>query len=100
MPWSTIISRKNKFIGQQKAKGLDGQVNIASATANDKMVRRPAMLPGAEQNKLASAHARLRLRINRRLESHNGEPVKETSPADQRNGVRINMSQEKTSIKR
>ena len=65
MPLSTIISGKNKVIERQKAKGLSIQVNIASTTVEDKMVRRPAMWRGAEQNKLASAHARLRLRINR-----------------------------------
>ena len=65
MPRSTIIDGKNKFIGQQKAKGLSGQVNIASTMADDKMVRRPAMVPGAEQNKLASEIMKLRLRINK-----------------------------------
>ena len=99
MPRSTIINGKNKFIGKQKAKGLGDQVNIASATVNDKMVRRPAMVPGVEQNKLASEIMRLRLQINRLLESRNSIPVKETGFADQRSRSQ-NMNQAKISIKR
>ena len=61
MPRSTIIGGKNKTIGRRNGYGINDNVSITSAMADDKMVRRPAMVPGAKQNNLASEIVRLRL---------------------------------------